>query len=165
MGIQTSLRIKLRDTNNKEICNYEISQFADSIVGFFHDYGDTLYICGQDMKVSEVIPREQAEKYHFKVVRDDGESFNGTTDFFDATEFLDYINRVEEKCYTKSLELTVNNIIDITRWQLTKDTHPRKVKEEINSKFMHFEELIKLKSIIKLASISNFEVQFSAHAD
>lgn len=165
MGIQTSLKVKFRDTNEIDICEYELSQFADSIVGFFHDYKDSLYICGQDLKVSDFISREDAKKYHFKTIRDDGESFEGRTDFFSATEFLNYIEKVKKNCYNKSLDLTVNNIIDITRWQLTKDTHPQKVRGEINSIFMHFKELVKLRSIVYFASISNFKVQFSARAD
>ncbi len=165
MGIQTSLIIKICDINSKIIAEFEISSCAKSIEGFFHNYGNSLYILGQDLKITDFISENEAKKFHFKNIDESGEHFIGITDFFSASEFLDYIEKVRKHCYIKILNATTEYIIDTTKWQMTKESHPEKVRSAVDDSICSYLELIKLHNLVLFASKLNYDVQFTAFSD
>ncbi len=155
------LVIKIRDLNSKIVAEFEVSPCANNIEGFFHDYEDSLYILRQDLKVTDFISENESKKFHFKDIDESGEHFIGTTDFFSANEFLSYVEKVMEHCYIKIVDATTEYILETTKWQMTKDSHPARVRAAVSG-VCYNSNLIKLYNLVLFSSKLNYDVQFTA---
>lgn len=127
------------------------------------DFLRNLSIPGKDRKSISVKPyltQEEINFFEFTCIKEHNEGGVYTTDDVHAEKLFQVYDKIIGITEENSMAASVDEIMEITKWKLTRDTHPESIKSAISRNFSLVSALIAIKSIIEIVSRMNGTMKF-----